>query len=65
MGEDKVSKDGDGDKMTPWSFAISVGDVPGPISMIMPATSKHGYVKELIRNVHNDLVPVGEFGFIQ
>lgn len=51
--------------MTPWSFAISVGDVPGPISMIMPATSKHGYVKELIRNVHNDLVPVGEFGFIQ
>lgn len=60
-GEDKVPKDGDGDKMTPWSFAIPVG----PISMIMPATSKHGYVKELIRNVHNDLVPVGEFGFIQ
>lgn len=33
--------------------------------MIMPATSKYGYVKELIRNVHNDLVPVGEFGLIQ
>lgn len=65
MQEDEVPKGGDGDEVTRWTFASLVGNIPIIISIIMQTTAKYSNSKELISNVHKDLVPLGEFGLIQ